>query len=112
VLVLEATADGILDAAVLMAYETRIRPEDKRFDPWLEAQWTKVARSLDAVETGWMGHLAGPLDMAQIGLGCALTYLDFRHGARNWREGRPALTTWEAAFAMRPAMRATVPPPQ
>ena len=111
-LTLEATADGILDAAVLMAYEMRLRPEDKRFPDWLEAQWTKVARSLDAIEAGWMGHLAGPLDMAQIGLGCALAYLDFRHGARNWREGRPALAAWEAGFAQRPTMLATQPPVQ
>lgn len=108
-LTLEATADGMLDAAVLMAYEARVRPEDKRFPDWLEAQWAKVARSLDAIEAGWMDHLAGPLDMAQIAVGCALGYLDFRHAARNWREGRPLLAAWEATFAARRAMQATRP---
>lgn len=112
VLVLEATADGMLDAAVLMLYEERVRPEDKRFPDWVEGQWAKVARSLDAIEAGWMGHLAGPLDMAQIGLGCALAYLDYRHDTRNWRTGRPALAAWEAGFAQRPAMLATRPPAQ
>jgi glutathione S-transferase len=110
-LTLEATADGIMDAAVLMTYETRIRPEAARHGPWVEAQWAKVARALDAVEGRWMSHLAGPLDMAQIAMGCALGYLDLRHGARNWRAGRPALAAWAARFGERPSMKATEPPP-
>ena len=48
--------------------------------------------------------------MAQVAVGCALGYLDFRMGARNWREGRPNLAAWEARFAQRPAMQATKPP--
>ena len=109
-LVLEAMADGILEAALLIVYEARLRPEEIRFAPWVEAQWAKVARALDVAEARWMAHLAGPLDMGQIGLGCALGYLDFRHGARNWRAGRPQLAAWEAKFATRPAMTATLPP--
>ncbi len=109
-LVLEAMADGMLDAAVLMVYETRLRPEDIRFGAWVEAQWVKIARALDAAETRWAGHLAGPLDMGQIGLACALSYLDFRHSARRWRDDRPGLTGWHARLAARPSMRATDPP--
>ena len=112
VLVLEATADGILDAAVLMVYEARLRPEDKRYEAWIAAQWAKVTRALDAVEAGWIGHLAGRLDMGQVALGCALEYLDFRHDARNWRDGRPQLAAWAAGFGQRPAMLATVPAAQ
>lgn len=109
-LTLEATADGILEAALLMVYETRIRPEDKRFAPWVEGQWAKIERALDAVETRWMDHLGGPLDMGQIAIGCALGYLDFRHGARGWRDRRPDLAAWDASFAARPSMQATRPP--
>ena len=109
VLVLEATADGILDAAVLITYEARLRPEDKRFPEWVEGQWAKIARALDALESVWTAHLSGPLDMGQIALGCALGYLDFRHGSRDWRANHPKLTTWEAEFAKRPAMQATLP---
>lgn len=109
-LVLEATADGMLDAAVLMVYEGRLRPEESRFAPWVEAQWTKVARALDAADSRWTAHLAGPVDMGQMALACALAYLDFRHGARDWRAGRPKLAAWEAGFAMRPSMLATRPP--
>lgn len=110
VLTLEALADGILDAALLMTYEARLRPEALRFPDWVEGQWAKIARALDHVEAEGMGQLAGPLDMGQIALGCALAYIDFRHGARNWREGRPALAGWDAGFATRPAMQATKPP--
>lgn len=109
-LTLEATADGILDAAVLMVYEGRIRPEERRFEPWVEGQWAKIDRALDAVATRWMAHLQGPLDIGQIAMGCALGYLDFRHGARGWREGRPELAAWMAGFAARPAMLSTIPP--
>ncbi len=109
-LTLEATADGIVDAAILMVYEWRVRPEEKRFEPWVEGQWSKIARSLDALEGRWMSHLHGPLDMGQIAVGCALGYLDFRHGDRNWREGHPSLAAWEAGFAKRESMKATMPP--
>lgn len=110
ILTLEATADGILDAAVSMAYEVRLRPEPLQFAEWLEAQWSKIARALDAIEAGQIDLLNGPLDMAQVGLGCALEYLDFRHEARNWREGRPNLAAWAAEFSKRPSMQATQPP--
>lgn len=109
-LTLEATADGILDAAILMVYETRVRSEETRYQPWIEGQWAKVDRALDAVESRWIDHLNGPLDMAQIALGCALGYLDFRHSAREWRKDRPHLAVWEAEFAKRASMRETQPP--
>lgn len=108
-LALEAMADGMLEAAVLMVYESRTRPEDRRYDPWVESQWIKVARALDVAETRLAGQLGGPLDMGQIALGVALSYLDFRHDARAWRKDRPALAAWEAGFANRSAMQATVP---
>ncbi len=107
---LEATADGILDAAILMVYEARLRPGDKRWDDWIEAQWAKVARALSALNGKWMGHLTGPLDMGQIAIGCALGYLDLRHGDRNWRADNPGLASWYAGFESRDSMLATRPP--
>lgn len=109
VLTLEATADGILDAAVLMVYEARCRPEDMRVDDWVEAQWAKITRALDALEGRWMSHLHGPLDMGQVATGCALGYLDFRHGDRDWRKGRDSLAAWFGKFAERDSMAATIP---
>ena len=109
VLTLEATGDGILDAALLMTYEMRLRPEGQRWDDWSEAQWSKIAASCTALNTRWMSHLYGPLDMGQIAVACALGYVDFRHGARDWRAGNDALATWYAAFCDRPAMTETAP---
>jgi glutathione S-transferase len=108
-LTLEATGDGMMEAAVLMVYEERTRPEEKRFDGWVEGQWAKIDRGLDALEARWVAHLAGPLDAGQIAVGCALGYLDFRLAGRDWRTGRPALAAWEGRFAARPAMQATRP---
>lgn len=108
-LTLEAMADGIVDAAILVVYEARIRPEEIRMDAWVDGQWSKISRALDALEADWGDYLSGPLDMGQIALGCALSYLDFRHGARNWREGHSNLSAWEATIAARASMKATLP---
>ena len=108
-LTLEATADGIMEAAVLTRYETMLRPEAARSAPWIDGQRAKITRALDALEGRWMAHLAGPLDCGQIAVGCALGYLDFRLGDLGWREGRADLAAWEARFAERPSMRETVP---
>ena len=110
VLTLEATADGIMEAALAITYETRMRPADKQFPDWMDAQWAKVTSATGAIEDRWMSHLTGPLDMAQIAVGCALAYLDLRHDARGWRTDRPALAAWHATFMERPAMQATAAP--
>lgn len=106
---LEALGDGMLDAALLMAYEWRMRPEDKRLPEWVEGQWAKVARALDVLENQWAEHLQGPLDAGQIAVACALGYVDFRHDARNWRADRPRLAAWFKAFDSRPSMAGTGP---
>ena len=109
VLTLEATADAICDSAVLITYEGRLRPEAQQSRDWTDAHWTKIARALDTLETRWMSHLFGPLDMGQIALASALSYLDLRHDARGWRQGHPALDAWHARFAQRPSMTDTAP---
>ncbi|MEO0937585.1 MAG: glutathione S-transferase family protein [Pseudomonadota bacterium] len=108
-LTLEATGHGIMEAAVAMIYERRFRAEDKVSEDWIEAQWEKVDRTLTALESRWMGHLSGRLDVAHIAIGCALGYLDFRHPERNWRTGRDGLAKWYESFAARPSMQATEP---
>ena len=110
VLTLEATGDELMTIAVAMTYEARFRAKPGLvWQDWLDAQWVKVDRTLDALESRWMSHLHGPLDMGQISVGCALGYLDLRHDARNWRARRDALSAWYATFAERPSMQATAP---
>ncbi|MGJ8617648.1 MAG: glutathione S-transferase [Sulfitobacter sp.] len=109
-LTLEATADGILDAALLMVYEGRLRPENMRMDTWVDGQWSKIERACAALNTRWMSHLSGPLDMGQIAIGCALGYVDFRLHVRGWRTGNDALAAWFEKFDSRASMQATQPP--
>jgi len=109
-LTLEATADGILDAALTIMYETRLRPEALRMTDITDGHWSKIARSVTMLEERWMAYLAGPLCMGQIALGCALGYLDFRLAARGWRDHAPALARWQDSFATRDSMAATTPP--
>jgi len=108
VLTLEATADGIMDAAVGMIYEMRFR-EDNAWPVWLDKQWLKVDRALSAIESRWMSHLTGPLTMAQVAVGSALGYLDFRHPDRGWRVQHTALSDWQDRFAERQSMKETHP---
>ena len=109
VLVIEAAADGIMEAAALVTYEARLRPPELQFAPWIDGQWAKVIRALDALERDRIAHLTGPLGMAQIAVAAALGYLDFRHPTRPWRARCPALAAWHDGFATRPALRATLP---
>lgn len=107
ILTLEATADAIMDATVSMAYETRLRPETEQSPAWIEAQWGKASRGIAAVNARWMSHLTGPLNIGQIGMACALSYIDLRHDVRGWREGNTALAQWHAEFSQRPSMTET-----
>lgn len=108
VLTLEATADTIMDVTVAMTYDARFRP-DQQSPEWTEAQWGKAARAIAAINSRWMSHLISQLNMAQIAVSCALSYVDLRHDARNWRHGNDALATWQAEFEARGAMQATKP---
>ncbi len=109
VLTLEATADAIMDAAVLLIYEVRFRLPEMQSPDWMGGQWAKITRGLDALEDRWLSHLAGPLHIGQIGTGCALGYLDFRHDSYDWRADRPGLSMWYVNFAQRQSMRDTAP---
>lgn len=109
-LTLEATADGMLDAALVMAYESRLRPEPLRLPALVEGHWTKIARSVALLEERWLAYLAGPPCMGQIALSCALGYLDFRLRTRDWRGSSPGIAAWQNRFTARRSMVATAPP--
>ena len=42
----QAEGDGILDAALLVRYETFLRPEERRWPEWIEGQKLKFRRAL------------------------------------------------------------------
>ena len=105
----EALAEGIIDSALLAAYERRMRPEDMQFEPWVDGQKTKIRNGLSAVNAR-MGEWSGSgLTVDSIALGAALGYIDFRHGDLGWRDQNAALADWYAGFAERPSMQATAP---
>ena len=108
VLTLEALGNGILDAALLHRYEHTLRPEDKRFQPWIDGQWAKVTGGLDAAEKQAAGF-GERADAGNIALACALGWLDFRFSHLPWRPGRPHLSAWYERFSARPAMAASAP---
>ena len=102
-----AEADGMLDALILVRYERMLRPPEKQFDAWVDGQMAKALRTLDALEAE-AGEL-GESGLAEIGVGCALGYLDFRFGDLGWRDSHPGLARFHARFAARPSMQATQP---
>lgn len=106
-LTFEATADGMVDAAILMVYERLLRSDEQRSPDWVEGQWQKVARALAYLEANV--EKLGGLDMASIAVASALGYIEFRLADRNWRGIAPKLSAWEADFSQRPSMQATIP---
>lgn len=104
----QALADGILEAAVGVRYETFLRPEALRWPDWIAAQKLKVQRALDRLEEECTGF-GERIDIGTLALACALGYLDFRFAADRWRDGRPKLAGWHEAIARRPSLQATRP---
>lgn len=105
----QALADGILDCAVLIFMELVKRPEDKRWDWWLDIKRRAITRSLDLLERQ-VDHFGERVDLGTISIGVALSYLDLRGAVGEWRDGRSGLAGWHADFAERPSMIATRPP--
>lgn len=104
-LVLQATGDGILDAAVGRRMEQG-RPQEAARDAAMARMRAAANRALDVLEAAPPGE---GLDIGTITVACALGYLDFRFAAEPWREGRPRLAAWFARIADVPAIARTVP---
>lgn len=104
-LTLARLADGIIDASILVVYESRFRPDPPHSPRWLKHQRGKIGRGLAAFE-------ASPpdpdkTDVVSIGLSCALGYLDWRKQV-DWRPASPTLVEWLKRFsAHEPAFERT-----
>ena len=90
-----AMAYGILEAALLVTYEGRYRPDQTPYAHWLDFQRGKVGRGLAAMAAN--PPAAEPLTVGGIGLACALEYIDFREQYDWWPEF-PALVSWLDGF--------------
>jgi glutathione S-transferase len=110
----EALADGLLDAAILARMEATWshRTEVQRSQAWIDRQMVKVNDAVKAMNQG-LGekpYCAGiHLSLADIAVGCALGYLDFRFPQINWRADYPALGKLYDKLVLRPSFIDTVP---
>jgi len=103
---LQALADGMTDAQILVVYEARWRPEEIRFAKWVDYQAGKIARGFAALEADPPG-LDGVPDVGQIALACFLGHRDLRFNG-DWRAQYPKLVAWLDRFAAKvPAFEAT-----
>jgi glutathione S-transferase len=92
----EALADGLLDAAILARLEQTWsgRTEAQRSAAWVDRQMGKMEAALKSMSQG-LGDkpwCAGTyFTLADVAVGCALGYLDFRFPQIDWRTTYPNL---------------------
>jgi glutathione S-transferase len=110
----EALADGVLDAAILARLESHWAGRNKahRSQAWIDRQLLKVHASLKAMSQG-LGEkpfCAGIyLSLADIAVGCALGYLDFRFPDIDWRGSYPNLARLHDKLLQRQSFADTGP---
>lgn len=107
----EALADGICDAAVLIFLE-RKRPEDKQDPTWIDRQLGKINAALASLsdDIGMNNWCMGEtFSLADVAVGCALGYLDFRFPEIDWRRSQPHLSELYDRIMQRPTFRDTTP---
>lgn len=111
----EALADGVLDAAIAARMEQvwSGRPPEQRSQAWIDRQMGKIDSGLVAMADGlgdgpWCCGLH--LSLADIAVGCALGYLDFRFPQVDWRTRHPNLVRLLDKLSQRPSFIQTQPP--
>ena len=88
--------DGLADCLLAYIYEQRFRPAEKVSPEWMEKQWAKVTRALDALnETP--PKLPKKITAGQIALRASVGYLQLRFEGK-WERGRSRLVRWTKKF--------------
>ncbi len=111
----EALADGIVDACILARLEQTWpgRSAEQRSSAWIDRQLSRVHSGLDAMSKG-LGNQpfcsGNHLSLADIAMGCALGYLDFRFPAIHWRAPHPNLAKAYERLMQRPSFIDSRPP--
>jgi glutathione S-transferase len=111
----EALADGLLDAAILARLENTWpgREAGQRSPAWVARQMDKIQLALSAMARGLgeRSHCAGThFSLADIAVGCALGYLDFRFPHIDWRGDHPALDKLHERLSQRSSFSESAPP--
>ena len=110
----EALADGLCDAAILLRLEKTWagRKDSERSPAWIARQMDKINASLKAMSQG-LGERAfcfgSHLSLADIAVGCALGYLDFRFTDLDWRKSYPNLNLLHDKLLQRGSFSSTAP---
>lgn len=108
----EALADGIIDAAVTIFLEQK-RPAEQQSQAWLARQNDKIERGLRALSND-LGERAwchgDSYSLADIAVGCCLSYLDFRFPHIEWKLRYPNLDALQQKLEARPSFVDTRPP--
>jgi glutathione S-transferase len=103
---LQALADGMTDAQILLIYEGRWRAPERHEPKWLDYQAGKIKRGLAALEADPPALDQIP-NVGQIALACFLGHRDLRFPG-SWRADHPKLAAWLDRFAAQvPAFGAT-----
>ncbi|MEY4099487.1 MAG: hypothetical protein RL300_658 [Pseudomonadota bacterium] len=110
----EALADGILDAAILARMEATWdgRAEGQRSQAWIDRQMGKVETAVQAIsrDLGDKPFCMGiHLSLADVAVGVALGYLDFRYPQLTWRQQYPNLVKLQDKLMQRPSFMDTQP---
>jgi glutathione S-transferase len=110
----EALADGLMDAAILARLEATWggRTKAQRSQAWIDRQMLKIEGALQAMGRGLADKpfCAGiHLTLADVAVGCALGYLDFRFPQIDWRTGHPNLAKLFEKLMLRASFADTVP---
>ena len=110
----EALADGVLDAAITARMEATWdgRTKVQRSQPWIDRQLVKVDACLKAMGKGLAEKpfCSGiHLSLADIAVGCALGYLEFRFPQIAWRADHANLAKLQDKLMLRPSFADTVP---
>lgn len=111
----EALADGLLDASVAARMEAIWpgRTEAQRSTAWIERNLQRVRSALAAMShnLGDKTHCVGiHTSLADIAVGCALGYLDFRFPEIDWRASYPNLQRLHDKLMTRQSFIDTAPP--
>ncbi len=110
----EALSDGLLDASILARLEEHWagRTEAQRSKAWIDRQLDKVNACLNSFSSA-LGDkpfcVGNHLSLADIAVGCALGYLDFRFPKINWRESHPNLGPYFEKLSHRQSFIDTAP---
>jgi len=110
---LEAMARSLLDGISLWGREYLYRAAEIRSETIIAHERLRAVRLVAAFETRIDSPvLAGPLNMAQLTLACALHWRSETPPGFAWREGAPKLAAWVDRIGARPALQATLAPPR